>query len=427
MRSAKSASSVDFLLLLPTKAICAALIFGMVLLSQVATAVAQSSRVGTFGYADSWVAPAPKTATTAVPRTMPVAASQVFLPTPSSPETLSSGAASAPVPQFGVPSAGVPSIASTPGLPLCPTPAACCKCCEGPCDECGRRFAFDISGVFYRRSQPQAQSLFRSPVVANEAIDASHFGFDWTSGFETGLILYDQETQTDFEFRGLFPGSWTSHQVATFSGSTVQIDTTPPLATTGPRTGFASYETKFWSAEANARYRLRNADGITLLAGFRTLQLTDDLNARLVSSVAGIPDELVDTSAENRLYGFHAGADYVFRSSCCWCFRMKGRFGMYGNNGSQQSNLTSLAAPPVVFPAGGGNNSLAWHGEFGLDAKYKVSECVNLLFAYRLMYLDGVALAPEQLQGTNFVSQAGYNSGGSVLLNGFHLGVELVY
>lgn len=402
------------------------------------TATAQSSDV-TFGYADAWVKTPARTGTQATNVSLRSFPQQVFKPTPdpiSTPPT-SSYSQSAPlippvvpaVPSPAIVGSPMPSTAPLPNMssPSVCSPTACCACSQGPCDECGRRLAFDISSVFYRRSQPESQSLFQNPLINTEAIDASNFGFDMTTGIEAGLIVYDHETSTDLELRGLFPGTWTSSQFASFSGSTVQIDATPPLATSGPRTGFVTYQSEFWSAEANARYRMRNLAGTTLVAGFRMLRLTEQLDGRLVSPTATLPDEVISIATDNRLFGFQVGADYVFHSSCCWCFRVKGRLGMYGNDGNQQSNLISLATPPVTFPAGGGNDSLAFHGEFGIDAKYKLSECVNLLFAYRLMVLDGVALAPNQLAATDFVTRAGYGDGGSVLLNGFHIGMELVY
>lgn len=306
-------------------------------------------------------------------------------------------------------------------------PVTGCDCCAGPCDECGRKLAVDVGAVFLHRSRPSGQTLFFNSTAPLEQIDASEFDFGFSSGLQIGVIAYDQESLTDIEFRGAWTDEWSSGVTQNFTGPTVQISANPPLATTGPRTGFLTYNSQFWTAEVNARYRLRRLSGTTLLAGFRTMRLDEQLNGTLIDPAGAVPDELIQTKTQNRLFGFQIGADYVFRNCCNWCLKMNARAGMYGNDGNQKGNLISLAAPPVVFPAQGGAGDLAFHAEFGFEGKIRISNCVNLVGGYRVMLIDGLSLASEQLAATNFPAQSGYDSSGSVVLQEISIGVEVAY
>ena len=302
-----------------------------------------------------------------------------------------------------------------------------CGCVVCPCDETCRKYAIDVSSIFIRRNRLDSQLLFFNPIAANEQIDGSQFDLGSTPGIEAGLIVYNQETRTDFEFRSTWLNEWSSGVSRNFTGGTVQIRATPPLATTGPRTAFSTYDSQFWSAEFNARYRLQSVPRATLLAGFRTMRLDDQLSASLVDPAGLVPDEVIQTSTRNRLFGFQVGADYVLRNSCNWCLRLKGRAGMYGNAGSQQSALISLAAPAVTFPASGDASDVAFHAELGAEGKLRLCDSANLLFGYRVMTLDGLAIATQQLGAINFLNQAGYEANGRVVMQAVNVGVEFVY
>ena len=100
---------------------------------------------------------------------------------------------------------------------------------------------------------------------------------------------------------------------------------------------------------------------------------------------------------------------------------------MYGNAGSQQSALISLAAPAVTFPASGDASDVAFHAELGAEGKLRLCDSANLLFGYRVMTLDGLAIATQQLGAIDFLNQAGYEANGRVVMQAVNVGVEFVY
>lgn len=307
-----------------------------------------------------------------------------------------------------------------------PCEPSCQPCCQGLCDECGRRFALTVRPGFFFRSGPRPQLLFSSPAPGSGQTDASQFQFGVASGIEIGGILYTRDNTLDVEFRTSLVDQWSDRIGQAFTGNAVQISGTPPLATTGPRNGITAYRSEYGSWEINARHRWNQSD-LTIVTGFRSFRVDEGLSARLVDVAGAVPDEVVQSNVRNRLYGFQVGVDYVVRNCCHWCLRLNGRLGMYGNEGSHSGQLISLAAPPVAFPASGGDSTLAFHAAFGLEARYQFTSCANLVFGYQVQVLDGLALASEQIGNTNFLNQSGYHNNGSIVLNSLTMGVEIVY
>jgi hypothetical protein len=66
-------------------------------------------------------------------------------------------------------------------------------------------------------------------------------------------------------------------------------------------------------------------------------------------------------------------------------------------------------------------------GDLNLSGCYSVSESVSLHCGYRLMAVDNVATAADQLSATNFVSGAGINNSDSVFYHGLHAGLIFSY
>lgn len=327
--------------------------------------------------------------------------------------------------------AAYPNTAVVDACQQCPTdcePSPCTTCCNSPCDECGRNVSIDISTVLLFRDRPRSQQLLVSPTNAAEAIDAAAFDFGLSPGIEAGIMTYDVLGDIDIELRGMWLDAWSDQVNQTFTGTTVQISASPPLGTSGPRNGIAAYDSKFLSTELNARYGISTSGcDTTFVLGLRAMRLDEDLNATLSDPNGVLPDEIFQTAATNRLVGLQIGVDRVFSNHCNWCLKFTGRAGLYKNSGQQQSQLISLATPAVTFPASGSATDLAFQAEFAVHGKFRLSSCANIIASYRAMYIDGLALAPQQLAATDFLTGSGYHNNSSLLLHGVTVGVEFVY
>ena len=211
--------------------------------------------------------------------------------------------------------------------------------------------------------------------------------------------------------------------------------------------------TNLYSAEANGRLTLSSR--VTVLAGFRWLQLNDTLQGTLspadrtaptwkqgcnasnctlidvaqapLSGAAGNYPPFWNTNTANNLYGFQIGVDgKIFE---------RGRFSVDGqvkialfDNNAEQS--TGVSLEKVVYPASATANRAAFAGEASLQLKYQLMGGMALKAGYEALWLDGVALAPGQIQDTLTtqsrvpVHALGVNFGSSVLFQGFTSGFE---
>ena len=72
--------------------------------------------------------------------------------------------------------------------------------------------------------------------------------------------------------------------------------------------------------------------------------------------------------------------------------------GIFDNNAEQS---TGVSIEKVVYPSQATTNHAAFVSEAGLQLKYQVIEGLALKVGYEALWLDGVALAPGQIQETS--------------------------
>jgi hypothetical protein len=102
--------------------------------------------------------------------------------------------------------------------------------------------------------------------------------------------------------------------------------------------------------------------------------------------------------------------------------------GIFDNNAEE---TTGVSIFKVVKPSSASTNHAAFVGETGLQCKYQVTERLLLRAGYEAIWLQGVALAPGQIQETCTTSltpvtvQAlGINCNSGVFYHGATAGLE---
>ncbi len=209
-----------------------------------------------------------------------------------------------------------------------------------------------------------------------------------------------------------------------------------------------------FSAEANGRLELSSR--VTVLAGFRWLQLNDNLQGTLTppdvyapswknpnacpnctlpevpltgSTRAGNYPPFWNTDTANNLYGFQIGVDGKL-------FEV-GRFSLGGllkagifDDYAVQSTGVSLAKQ--VHPSEASANGAAFAAEGSLQLKYRIGDGLALKAGYEALWLGRIALAPGQIQETytgptGDVRALGVNFGSNVLFQGFTTGLEYTF
>ncbi len=194
---------------------------------------------------------------------------------------------------------------------------------------------------------------------------------------------------------------------------------------------------------------------MTVLAGFRWLQLNDTLQGTLSPADRSAPTwkngcnsnncTLIDvaqaplggwagnyppfwtTNTANNLYGLQIGVDGKIVELGRFSVEGQIKVGLFDNNAEQSAGVS---LEKVVYRASATANHAAFTSEAGLQLKYQLMDGLALKAGYEALWFDGVALAPGQIQETlttrsNAPVQAlGVNSGSSVLFQGFTAGLE---
>ncbi len=192
-----------------------------------------------------------------------------------------------------------------------------------------------------------------------------------------------------------------------------------------------------WRRECNP------GDYLSYVFGLRYLSLDEDFAFRsrgeLVetggSGTRVIPisgDYLIRT--HNDLVGFQIGADYTFRR-CKWSWGFRSKVGPFINLSDQISDVTTDAAgdPFTTLPNLNRHSrdiadEMAIIGDVGLMVTYKLRPNCLVRVSYDLLFVAGVALAPDQLDfNLSSPTTDNINRNGTLFGQGVSLGMEWLF
>ena len=272
------------------------------------------------------------------------------------------------------------AVASDCGSPSCCDESDCCAeaCCDlSDCCYCPR-WTFTAGALIMDRSAPDDAVLVDDPQQPGGPglMNASEFDFDWRGGWEVGAIRHNVRcTCWDLEARYFRIDGWRAVWGV--------VDTQVGLLS-------GTYDSHLDGFELNLR-RSVGCGWLTVLGGFRFVELDESAavftDTRLVLTTAR-------AGAVNDLYGFQLGADARLWGGCWLAWDAKVRAGVYGN----EAATTVMSIQPGVpnLSASAEDSHTAFLGELGLTGTVQLVDCLALRAGYQLMWLEGVALAPDQ-------------------------------
>ena len=160
------------------------------------------------------------------------------------------------------------------------------------------------------------------------------------------------------------------------------------------------------------------------LYGFRYLNLGEQFNLTAT--------DLQESSSTYRIrtYNNLVGGQIGTRLRRCfggWSLEGTGKAGVFGNIAQQQSDaITDFPNQFLIRPATSANGgSVAFVGDLNFSAIYQIDRNWGLRAGYNLIWIQGVALAPNQLDFTNTpTSGTNLNTSGGVFLQGLSAGIE---
>jgi hypothetical protein len=161
-------------------------------------------------------------------------------------------------------------------------------------------------------------------------------------------------------------------------------------------------------------------------AGFRFIDVGNDLNiAAERAEFGGVENGTYTIHTDNRLFGGQIGAR-LRATVNRFGLELTGKTGIYGNAAEQNQTVIDYPDFPLrpTTSAKGGN--VAFEGEVNLSAICRLTDVWSLKAGYSLIWIEGLALAPDQLDFNFAASPSGNqltNTGG-LFLHGANAGIE---
>ena len=287
--------------------------------------------------------------------------------------------------------------------------------------ECDPHWNFTADVVALQRSSSRSQPLFETlSTNTPQMFDANRLDFPVEMGLQASAIRSG-------------PCGWQVEvgyfQIDGWAANVSAPGTSLMITSAGDEGYFVTNgQGRYTSALHAGEINLRREwfDGLTLLTGFRMAELDELYSAYGIGARSPVPISL-NTNTFNHLYGFQVGADWEFYnmggplriSALC-------KSGIYGNSAVQSSRQIETGMSDQTLDSF--RNQVAFMGEAGAVATYQVTCHLSLRASCQAVWIEGVALAPEQIGATDFVGGAAtIDTHGGIFYYGGGLGAELKF
>ncbi|MGE5840280.1 MAG: hypothetical protein ACM34H_10115, partial [Deltaproteobacteria bacterium] len=183
---------------------------------------------------------------------------------------------------------------------------------------------------------------------------------------------------------------------------------------------FAKYKSELYNVELNLSWY--PGEQIRAFIGGRYMKLDEALRISTESFGTTYVDEV---STKNDLLGVQLGIEGVFFGRTDDGFSMEGwaKAGYFHNDISAKANFPLPVIGNLSARSSKNENTLA--GEFGIGVSYAFFRNIALSARYQLLWLNHVALAPEQWPVTDYATGRINTATDSVIYHGAWVGVIL--
>ena len=172
--------------------------------------------------------------------------------------------------------------------------------------------------------------------------------------------------------------------------------------------------------------RYARCQSLEWFGGLRYIYLGEELDILAEKTVAGeLENGSYNLRTTNHLYGVQVGARFR-RTQNRFGWEVAGKSGIFGNNALEKQSVTDFPDFPLRPTVSSSGAGAAFVGEINLSALYRLTEVWNLRGGYNAMWIEGLALAPDQLDFDFAASPSGnqLHRGGGMFLHGVSLGLE---
>jgi len=248
---------------------------------------------------------------------------------------------------------------------------------------------FGADGVYAAAKQGPDTLLTRSVGTLDPITTSNDFNFDREFGGDVRLRLRNQSATFEARYFGGFGFNGGANADYPIDWDVMSNPFVIVMGSDGPLV--SSYKSRLHSAEANLRWQA--APNVVYFAGARWIQLRERMSLKVDTASLQF-----DTS--NRAIGPQIGVDWrVIAPAAASGFFVDAdaRLGWLFNDSSASMRV-------LTDTANGSSDKGIVAAEAGLTLGYQVSPNAEWRLGYRALWLDSVALAPQQLPGTNFTT-----------------------
>jgi len=182
----------------------------------------------------------------------------------------------------------------------------------------------------------------------------------------------------------------------------------------------ADYSSELQNVEANYKEMLYH---FTVLMGFRYIKFDEQYTLASTDFDSSTSHYIIQT--QNDLYGGQIGMGV---SSDIWRihFDFLAKGGIYGNPARQSQQLRDDGDTTVIRDFDSKSNTVALVAEISAQGTLELTEWMLLRGGYQAIWIDGVALAPGQIDLTNTASSGrAVRNGATIVVHGVNVGAEL--
>ncbi len=293
-------------------------------------------------------------------------------------------------------------------------------CCPANCPA----LIFDGEVLGLQRSNARNQPLLLNRGGA-ALLNANSMDFPIEAGFRVGLI---RRCQCGWEIEASYfqIDGWEVDRGT--SGNFQQLVTDNNGDNFYVNNASTRYTSQLHFGEVNLRREW--LEGLTLLAGFSMGELDELYTAGGAGAISIGSTVNLDARTFNHLYGFQVGGDWQFYnmggpltiSAVC-------KAGVYDNEASQRIHYVDSSSSTSHATLETHRAQAAFLGQTGLVANYRLTKNLSFRASAEAVWLEGVALAPEQIGATNFATPAAttIDTHGSLFYYGGGMGFEFKF
>lgn len=196
---------------------------------------------------------------------------------------------------------------------------------------------------------------------------------------------------------------------------------------------FVSDYNSFKSAEINVRTWLNVPPGpfdVQLLAGFRYMKAFENFQYSAISDrpLALGSENSAAVLTQNDMYGVQIGIDMDFLISARFYVDWEVKGGIMENFAAQDTTYTNIdsAGTVSVFDSGASQHRTVFFGDVSVIGNWQMAANWNLRVGYQAIFVNGLALGPQNFQTNNSLLQTGpgqLDDTGEAIYHGPVLGV----